>query len=232
MTDFQVPFALFLSFAFGAVVGLERQWHHKTAGLKTVTLVAVGSTAFGLISLHIFGHSSNPGQVASGVVTGIGFIGAGVIIHRGGSVQGINSAATLWATSSMGLAIGCGYLILGWSLFLVLMAGQFLLRWVGNYIDRRSGMLRSGVTYQLRIAYAQPASPSVEKAWSSFVSQSGVSILSCTRKLSEENEAQLEASLCLSELRSKGLDGLGQMLGSIPNVSRTEWQARGSGGGD
>jgi len=232
MTDFQVPFALLLSFGFGAIVGLERQWHHKTAGIKTVTLVAVGSTAFGMISLHIFGQSSNPGQLASGVVTGIGFIGAGVIIHRGGSVQGINSAATLWATSSMGLAIGCGYFILAWSLFLVLIMGQFLLRWVGNFIDRRSGMLLSGVTYQFQIAYATPASPSVEKAWSSFVSQNGVSVLSCTRKLSEDNEVQLDASLRLSEPRAKSLDDLGQMLGSIPNVSRTKWQAQASRGSD
>jgi putative Mg2+ transporter-C (MgtC) family protein len=70
-----------------------------------------GATAFGLISELGFGPTNNPAQVASGVVAGIGFIGAGVIMRRGSSVQGINSAATLWATASMGLAIGAGRIL-------------------------------------------------------------------------------------------------------------------------
>src|SRR5438309_8315455 len=104
MSDLELFSRLGMSLLFGMIVGIERQWHHKNAGIKTNTLVAVGSTAFGLISELGFGPTNNPAQVASGVVAGIGFIGAGVIMRRGGSVQGINSAATLWATASMGLA--------------------------------------------------------------------------------------------------------------------------------
>src|SRR5438105_7855635 len=109
MTDTELAARLLISLFFGALIGIERQWHHKNAGLKTNTLVAVGSTAFALISEHGFGPNSNPTQIAAGVVTGIGFLGAGVIMRRGGSVQGINTAATLWATASMGLAIGVGF---------------------------------------------------------------------------------------------------------------------------
>jgi putative Mg2+ transporter-C (MgtC) family protein len=76
--------------------------------LKTNTLVSVGATSFGLIALGSIGSGGNPTQIAAGVVTGIGLIGAGVIMHRGASVQGINTAATLWAAAGMGLAIGQG----------------------------------------------------------------------------------------------------------------------------
>src|SRR5204863_2093984 len=88
---------LALATVFGMLVGVERQWHHKNAGIKTNTLVSVGAAAFALISHRGFGETNNPAAVAAGVVTGIGFIGAGVIMRRGGSVQGINTAATLWA---------------------------------------------------------------------------------------------------------------------------------------
>src|SRR5437879_944932 len=98
MTDTELAARLLISLFFGALIGIERQWHHKNAGLKTNTLVAVGATAFALVSQHGFGPNSNPAQVAAGVVTGIGFIGGGVIMRRSGNVQGINTAATLWTT--------------------------------------------------------------------------------------------------------------------------------------
>src|SRR5438093_11752302 len=106
MTDLELVMRLLLSLLFGTLVGLERKWHNKTAGLKTNTLVAVGATAFTLVAERGFGPNNYLPQVAAGVVTGIGFIGGGVIMRRGGNVQGINSAATLWATASMGLSIG------------------------------------------------------------------------------------------------------------------------------
>ena len=76
MTNMEFATRLVSSTLFGTLIGIERQWHHKNAGIKTNTLVAVGSTAFGLISELGFGPTTNPVQVASGVVSGIGFIGA------------------------------------------------------------------------------------------------------------------------------------------------------------
>src|SRR5260370_6499478 len=102
MTDVELGARLLIALLFGALVGIERQWHHKNAGLKTNTLVTVGAAAFALISLRGFGPTNNPAQVAAGVVTGVGFIGGGVIMRRGGSVQGINTAATLCARGSLG----------------------------------------------------------------------------------------------------------------------------------
>src|SRR5437870_2972664 len=137
MSDIELGVRLALSLLFGTVVGIERQWHHKNAGIKTNTLVAVGSTSFALVSQHGFGPNSNPAQIAAGVVTGIGFIGAGVIMRRGGSVQGINSAATLWAAGSMGLAIGAGYYQLAPALLVTIVIILVALRPLSSAINKR-----------------------------------------------------------------------------------------------
>jgi len=80
--------------------------------------------------------------IAAGVVTGIGFIGGGVIMHQGAAVQGINTAATLWATASIGLAAGAGYHALMLLVFAALVVVQFPLAWVERWIDRRAGRAR------------------------------------------------------------------------------------------
>src|SRR5471032_2289091 len=115
---------LLLAVVFGAAIGVERQLHHKSAGIKTNTLVALGAAGFSMLSASGFGPGNNPAQLAAAVVTGIGFIGAGVIIHRGASVQGVNTAATLWASASMGVAIGGRHYAVGASLFAAVLVVQ------------------------------------------------------------------------------------------------------------
>ena len=223
MTDAELVGRLLVSLLFGALVGIERQWHHKTAGLKTNTLVAVGATTFALVSAHGFGPNTNPAQIAAGVVTGIGFIGAGVIMRRGGSVQGINSAATLWATASMGLAVGSGYYKLAWFVLAVVLAAQFSLRWAANWIDRHSGQVVPYITYRIVVSFMPPASESILSAWSAFAGQSGVSTLHFSQTLAHSSESLLEASFGLSEARVRDLTAFSQKIGEIQGVSRIEW---------
>jgi len=94
---------------FGAVVGLEREMMHKPAGLRTHMLVSLGAAVFTVVSLSF---SDDPARVASGIVTGIGFLGAGSIIALRGHVQGITTAATLWVSAGIGLAAGMGEYLL------------------------------------------------------------------------------------------------------------------------
>lgn len=91
----------------GGLVGWEREWHGREAGIRTYGAVALGACVFALISTHLT-TGNNPHVIAAGVVTGIGFLGAGVILHDQGSVVGLTTAATLWATASIGLAVGYG----------------------------------------------------------------------------------------------------------------------------
>jgi uncharacterized membrane protein YhiD involved in acid resistance len=99
---------LAVALAFGSVIGVEREWRQKHAGLKTMALVALGAAAFAMMSDTFGADNHNPGQIAAAVVGGIGFIGAGVIMHRGLTVQGVTTAATLWAVASVGVAAGLG----------------------------------------------------------------------------------------------------------------------------
>jgi putative Mg2+ transporter-C (MgtC) family protein len=134
----EVALRLSLAFVLGALVGVERQWHHKNAGLRTHTLVAVGAAAFTIVSSLGLGPTNSPMMIAAGVVTGIGFIGGGVIMHQGPTVQGINTAATLWTTASIGLAAGAGYYALMAMVFAAVLVVQFPLQWVEQWIDRQS----------------------------------------------------------------------------------------------
>lgn len=89
----------------GGFVGWEREWHAREAGIRTYGAVSLGACVFALLSTHIT-TGNNPHVIAAGVVTGIGFLGAGVILRDQGSVVGLTTAATLWATAAIGLATG------------------------------------------------------------------------------------------------------------------------------
>lgn len=217
MTGAEMAGRLLLSALFGTLVGIERQWRHKSAGLKTNALVSVGATSFGLIALISFGPGSNPTQIAAGVVTGIGFIGAGVIMHRGASVQGINTAANLWAAAGMGLAIGQGsYQLATYVLGTVLLV-QFSLQWATNYINRRSGLKAPVVTYRLSLGFNPASAEAVRKAWSSVAGEPGVTVTSYSEARNDQVET-VEASIGLAEDRAESAASLSQRFAGIPGV--------------
>jgi putative Mg2+ transporter-C (MgtC) family protein len=103
---------LLLASALGAAIGYQRERSNKPAGLRTHVLIAAGAALFTIASTYAFGTGADPGRVAAGVVAGIGFIGAGSIIRReGGIVEGLTTAATIWAVAAVGLAAGAGLYI-------------------------------------------------------------------------------------------------------------------------
>lgn len=101
---------LLLAALLGAGIGMERELAHKAAGLRTHILICLGSALFAVISVLGFSGNADPSRIAAGVVTGIGFLGAGVIV-RGSSpdhVVGITTAASVWVTAAIGVAAGIG----------------------------------------------------------------------------------------------------------------------------
>lgn len=93
----------------GLVIGFERQWHHKSAGLRTNTLVAVGSALFVLLSFRLIETQGDITRVIGQVVTGVGFLGAGIIYKEGLNVHGLTTAATIWCSSAIGCIAAAGY---------------------------------------------------------------------------------------------------------------------------
>ena len=108
MTFWEMVLRLLVSLVLGSLIGMERETHGRPAGLRTHTLVCVGSTLFTICSYVIAGPHSDPGRVAAQIVTGIGFLGAGTIIHQGSVVRGLTTAASIWAVAAIGLAVGIG----------------------------------------------------------------------------------------------------------------------------
>lgn len=100
---------LLMACAMGAVVGIEREWRHKASGLRTNILICMGAALFTILSIVLSGNSNpSKGQVASNIVQGIGFLGAGMILHARTRVLGLTSAATVWVVAAIGMACGAG----------------------------------------------------------------------------------------------------------------------------
>ncbi len=108
--DIEMIARLLLAVVLGILVGVEREIVHKPAGLRTHALVSLGACLFTVVSIDYF--DVDPARIAAGIVTGIGFIGAGSIIAEKGHVQGVTTAASLWCVASIGLAVGVGAYVL------------------------------------------------------------------------------------------------------------------------
>ena len=99
---------MFLAAALGAIVGLERELRQKEAGLRTNILITMGSALFTIMSIEISGPGGDPARIAAQIVTGIGFLGGGAILHTKGTVHGLTTAATIWMNAAIGVAAGAG----------------------------------------------------------------------------------------------------------------------------
>jgi putative Mg2+ transporter-C (MgtC) family protein len=128
--------ALLTAFLLGGAIGFERQWRQRTAGLRTNVLVAVGAAAFVDLGLRVAGTDGGV-RVIAYVVSGIGFLGAGVIMKEGAQVRGINTAATLWASAAVGAFAGSAQYGEAALVAAFVLAGNTLLRPLANYINRR-----------------------------------------------------------------------------------------------
>jgi putative Mg2+ transporter-C (MgtC) family protein len=144
-----------LAFALSSVIGLEREWRQKSAGLRTHTLVGVGAALFIIVSKYGFGDVLggdvvvDPSRVAAQIVSGIGFIGGGLIFVRGDVVQGLTTAAIVWVTAAIGMACGAGLALLA----LVVTAGHFVVVLAYPALSARLPRSRH-IGVDVRIVYA------------------------------------------------------------------------------
>lgn len=128
-----------ISFVLGLAVGMERQWRARMAGLRTNVLVSVGSALFVLFGAYAFTDNAeaDPTRVAAQVVSGIGFLGAGVIWRQHGSISGLNTAATLWATAAVGVLSGAGLYVAAGAGAVTIVLANTALRPLARTINRQ-----------------------------------------------------------------------------------------------
>jgi putative Mg2+ transporter-C (MgtC) family protein len=133
LTIFQFSERLFLALMLGALIGVERQWRQRMAGLRTNTLVSLGAAIFITMAVRIGGDAT--GRVASYIVSGIGFLGAGVIMKDGMNVRGLNTAATLWCSAAIGSLAGMGYAPEAAVGTVFILLAHLVLRPIGNKLS-------------------------------------------------------------------------------------------------
>lgn len=138
---------LLLACLLGGLVGLEREIHRVAAGVRTNLLICMGASFFTLLSAVLAGDGSpNKGQVASNIVQGIGFLGAGLILHNRSRISGLASAASVWAVASIGMACGAGlYAAATLAAIIVIVAMELV-----GLIERRANLKMYTVTYEAR----------------------------------------------------------------------------------
>ena len=136
LTDFITN--LLVAAAAGILIGMERQWHHKSAGLRTNALVTIGSALYVLLSIHLTLSNGDVTRIVGQVVTGIGFLGGGIIFKEGFSVHGLTTAATVWCSSAIGCLAGTGLYLETLVATVSVIGINLLLLPLDNWLSKRS----------------------------------------------------------------------------------------------
>src|SRR5213593_4458529 len=157
-----------LATLLGGAIGLERELGGKPAGLRTNILICIGSVLYTHVSIAMVGAAADPTRVAGQIVTGVGFIGAGTILHARGAVVGLTSAATIWVVAAIGVALGSGYYLEGIATTVVVLAVLAGLGRVEKLVERQS--TRSTISI-----HAHPG-PTVLEDLESLVRRAGLEV--------------------------------------------------------
>ncbi|NPV85233.1 MAG: MgtC/SapB family protein [Anaerolineae bacterium] len=144
-----------LALLVGALIGLERELRDKSAGLRTLMIICGGSALFTLLSLKMVG--GDQARIAANIVTGVGFIGAGVILREGGHIKGLTTASMIWLVAALGLGIGGGQTALSVSAALIIL----LLLWLVPFFERRIECIHVTRVYTIKSMAGLPKAEEV-----------------------------------------------------------------------
>lgn len=156
--EYEILLRFLLASLWGGIVGAEREYRSKSAGFRTMTMISIGACFFTVMSLGI-GNPSSPDRIASNIVTGIGFLGAGVIFRGDNRVNGITTAATIWAVAAVGMGIGAGYYLPAAFASIFILVILAVLPYVEDQIDR----LNRTRTYIITAAFSNNLTQEIQK---------------------------------------------------------------------
>lgn len=211
------------AFIFGALIGAERQYRQRTAGLRTNVLVAVGAAGFVDLAESI-ANSTEAVRVISYVVSGIGFLGAGVIMKEGANVRGLNTAATLWCSAAVGACAGADRAPDAALLTCFVLAGNTLLRPLVNIINR-SGTDSVEAEYVILVTTRGEYSGRVRDALEEYLEQQRYPLADIEIVVHVGADVEIEATLISTEVDAAELDTLVRNIKSIENVTYAAWRA-------
>ena len=150
METLEIAIKLLIAVLIGGIIGAEREYHNKSAGLRTLMLICLGATLFTMFSMEIGAHTS-PDRIASNIVTGIGFVGAGVIFMGGTGINGVTTAATIWTTAALGVGVGAGHQYIALAGCIILVGILYAFKAIEEWIDR----INRVHTYKITCGYRE-----------------------------------------------------------------------------
>lgn len=155
--DYEIVIRFLLAALWGGIVGSEREYHSKSAGFRTMIMISVGSCFFTMMSVWI-GGTGTPDRIAANIVTGIGFLGAGVIFRGENRINGITTAATIWAVAAVGMGIGQGFYLASASASILILLVLAVLPYFEKMIDQLNQMK----LYSVQCQFATDAKERIE----------------------------------------------------------------------
>ena len=156
--DYEILARFLLAALWGGIVGAEREYRSKSAGFRTMIMISMGSCFFTMMSMWI-GTANNPDRIASNIVTGIGFLGAGVIFRGDNRVNGITTAAAIWAVAAVGMGIGAGYYFASASASVLILIVLAVLPYCERIIDK----LNQSKIYLINCDFSENVVPKFEQ---------------------------------------------------------------------
>jgi putative Mg2+ transporter-C (MgtC) family protein len=215
--------SLFVAFVFGALIGAERQYRQKSAGLRTNVLVTVGAAAFVDLADHLQGAQGSV-RVIAYVVSGIGFLGAGAIMKEGLNVRGLNTAATLWASAAVGCCAGADMVAQAAALTVFVLAGNTLLRPLVNAIDRIPlNTEDSEANYEVIVTTDADKAANIRDALSERLEAAKYPLRETNVVYRSNDTVEISARLVSLAVDEKDLDAVTSELSKLAGVRHATW---------
>jgi putative Mg2+ transporter-C (MgtC) family protein len=216
--------SLSTAFVLGTLIGAERQYRQRTAGLRTNVLVAVGAAAFVDLAMRLSGNDGAV-RVIAYVVSGIGFLGAGVIMKQGMDVRGLNTAATLWASAAVGSCAGADMIAQAALLTVFVLAGNTLLRPLVNAINRIPLDEQTiEATYEFKLAVTAQSLPDMRDRLVERLEQASYPVAGVDVVEHGDDLLEIVATLVSTAIDPKDLDQVAADLEQQPGVRHATWE--------
>ncbi|WNJ92588.1 MgtC/SapB family protein [Bosea sp. 685] len=217
--------SLIAAFVLGVLIGAERQYRQRTAGLRTTALVALGAAAFVDLAMRLDG-ASGAIRVIAYVVSGIGFLGAGVIMKEGMNVRGLNTAATLWCSAAVGACAGADMVAEAALITVFVIAGNTLLRPLVNAINRIPlNEQSSEATYEVVVTTDPLSLAVVREALVEHLEAAQYPVSDITTTERGEDAVEVIAKLISTAVDRKELDNVVERLALLPAVKHATWES-------
>lgn len=221
-----------MALGLGIAIGLERQWHNRMAGLRTNALVSLGAAIFASLAL-LMTNESSPTRMAAQIVSGIGFLGAGLILREGSHVRGLNTAATLWCSAAIGTLCGSGFLKEATLGTICVIGAHLVLRPISLKLAQISSQNSEpeDTLYRLRIVCLNTVEQQIRAVLLQMALSASWTIRSLHGQLNSANElekqVEIVAEIMLQGRQDQVMERIVSQLGIENGITSISWQVVG-----